>query len=258
MNEWMVVKLGGSLLENAVLRRNALDSIVDQWRSGARVVLVHGGGKHVDGMLSRVGIEKETVAGLRVTHADSLEIVVSVLAGLVNKTLVAELSALGVDAVGLSGPDGATLHADVHPPIDGIDLGSVGKIREASPALIKTIVAGNFLPVIGSVALGPGGTLLNVNADSAAAAIAVALGAGKLIFLTDVPGLLDDKGHVIERIQSDSVEQMLTYRVVRGGIVPKLQACVDALSGGVREVRICGPADHHILESKGGTSLVAA
>lgn len=258
MNEWIVVKLGGSLLENAVLRRNALDSIVDQWRTGARVVLVHGGGKHVDGMLSRVGIAKETVAGLRVTHSDTLEIVVSVLSGLVNKSLVAELSAFGIPAVGLSGPDGGILQADLHPPVDGTDLGAVGKIREVSSTLIETIVANHFLPVIGSVGLGPGGTLLNVNADSAAAAIAVALGARKLIFLTDVPGLLDDKGRVIERIQSDSVEQMLTYRVVRGGIVPKLRACVDALTGGVGEVRICGPADHHIFQSKGGTSLVAA
>lgn len=258
MSDWMVVKLGGSLLENPETRREALESIARQWRAGARIVVVHGGGKRVDGMLARVGIAKETVEGLRVTGPDTLEVVVSVLSGLVNKSLVAELNTLGVNAAGLSGPDGATLEAEVHPPVDGTDLGFVGKVRKANSGLIEAVVASGFLPVVGSVAIGPEGKLLNVNADSAASAIAVALGAKQLLFLTDVPGLLDDKGKVIEKILTENVEQMLTYRVVHGGIVPKLRACVEAISGGVPAVRICGQVGSQIFQSKGGTTLVAA
>ena len=258
MNDWMVVKLGGSLLENAETRREALASIAEKWRSGAKIVLVHGGGKRVDGMLGRLGIAKETVAGLRVTPAETLDVVVAVLAGLVNKSLVAELSTLGIKATGFSGSDGALVQAELHPPIDGNDLGFVGKVTHADATLIESVVAAGFLPVIGSVAAGPNGSLLNVNADSVASAIAVALGARQLLFLTDVPGLLDDKGQVIQTIRTENVQQMLTYHVVRGGIVPKLKACVEAISGGVSAVRICGPAGSQVFDSKGGTTLVAA
>jgi acetylglutamate kinase len=260
MNDWTVIKLGGSLLEDRETRVRALGGIAVEWRAGRRIAVVHGGGKRIDGMLARLGIAKETVAGLRVTSEETLEVVVSVLCGLVNKMIVAELHELGVTAVGLSGPDGGILHADLHPRIDGTDLGRVGRVSGANRDLVDAVADRGFLPVIGSVALGHGSTLLNVNADSAASALAVALRASRLLFLTDVPGLIDDKGRVIPTITADCAEQMLAFHVVHGGIVPKLRAAIDAATGGVEEVVISGTAiqRQELFVESGGTRLVAA
>jgi acetylglutamate kinase len=260
MSDWIVIKLGGSLLEERETRIRALAGIAAEWRAGKRIAVVHGGGRRIDATLARLGIPKETVAGLRVTSLETLEVVVSVLSGYVNKMIVAELHTLGIAAAGLSGPDGGILQAELHPRVEGTDLGRVGRMRAASRTLVEAVAESGFLPVIGSVALGEEGELLNVNADSAASALAVALEAKRLLFLTDVPGLIDDKGKVIPRITADCVEQMLAFDVVRGGIVPKLRAAVEAVSGGVGEVIISGTAVHQqeILEGTGGTRLVAA
>ncbi|MBW3566077.1 MAG: acetylglutamate kinase [Acidobacteria bacterium] len=260
MNDWMVIKIGGSLLESPNTRATALGAISSAWASGRKIAVVHGGGRRVDTNLTRLGIPKLTHAGLRITHRETLDVVVSTLAGTVNKMLVAELGLAGTPAAGLSGVDGGTLVAEVHPPVDGVDLGFVGTVRSSSPALIRATAEAGFLPVIASVAGSESGALLNVNADTAAAAIAIALGAESLLFLTDVPGVLDDKGRVIERITMDTARQMLLYRVVGGGMLPKLQACVEALSRGVSEVIVAGTAGHQdaIFEGMGGTRLVAA
>ena len=260
MKSWTVVKLGGSLLENDELRARALSTIAGAAAAGEKLVVVHGGGKRIDATLAQLGIPKKTHAGLRITDDATLDVVVSVLAGTVNKLLVAELTALGVTSAGISGPDAMTLEAEPHPPIDGVELGHVGRVTSASPALIESIAARGILPVVASVALGPGASMLNVNADSAAAAIAVALEAKRLLFLTDVPGLLDDRGQVIESISADCAEQLLEYRVVSGGIVPKLRSCLEAIRGGVGEVVIAGPAGHEnaLNVGMGGTRLVAA
>lgn len=260
MTRWTVVKLGGSLLEDPQLRNEALAAIGSAWSSGMKLVVVHGGGKKIDATLGRLGIPKRTHMGLRVTDGETLDVVVSVLAGLVNKTVVADLQRLGISAAGVSGPDGRTLVADPHPSSDDVDLGFVGVVRHSSPAIIEAFAANGVLPVVASVALGPDGTLLNVNADAAASAIAVALNAERLVYLTDVPGLLDDKGRIIESISAESVQQMLHLQVVKGGIVPKLKSCVEAVTGGVGEVLITGPQGHTgaLLQGKGGTRLVAA
>ncbi|MFA6954236.1 MAG: acetylglutamate kinase [Thermoanaerobaculia bacterium] len=260
MKSWTVVKLGGSLLENATLRARALAAIAGASESGERLVVVHGGGKRIDATLAQLGIPKRTHAGLRITDDATLDVVVSVLGGTVNKLLVAELTVLGVPSAGISGPDAATLEAEPHPPIDGVELGHVGRVTSSNTTLIEAIASRGLLPVVASVALGPEATMLNVNADSAAAAIAVALGAKRLLFLTDVPGLLDDKGQVIETISADCAEQLLAHRVVSGGIVPKLRSCLEAIHGGVGEVVIAGPAGHEnaLNVGMGGTRLVAA
>lgn len=260
MTSWTVVKLGGSLLENSSLRARALAAIAAAAAAGEKLAVVHGGGKRIDATLAKLGIPKRTHAGLRITDDATLDVVVSILGGTVNKLLVAELGMLGIPAAGISGPDAATLEAEPHPPIDGVELGHVGRVTSANPALIEAIAARGVLPVVASVALGPDGTMLNVNADAAAAAIAVALGAKRLLFLTDVPGLLDDKGQVIESISADCAEQLLEYRVVTGGIVPKLRSCLEAIHGGVGEVVIAGPAGHEnaLNVGMGGTRLVAA
>jgi acetylglutamate kinase len=242
-----VIKLGGSLLDDANRRALALQSIASAWNAGEMVVLVHGGGKHIDASLARLGIARKTHAGLRVTDDATLPVVVSVLAGTVNKMLVAELIALGVKAAGISGSDAGTLVAEKHPPIDGVDLGHVGKVTGGDATLIKAILGSGILPVVSSVAQGPAGSLLNVNADTAACAIAQSLGATTLQFITDVAGLLDAKGNVVGRLTAQQARAYLASDVVSGGMKPKLEAALHALAGGVESIVIGG-----------GTELVAA
>ncbi|HSP14566.1 MAG TPA: acetylglutamate kinase [Thermoanaerobaculia bacterium] len=242
-----VIKLGGSLLEDASRRADALDEILKAWNLGEQVVLVHGGGKHIDTVLSKFGIPKRTHAGLRITDDATLEVVVSVLAGSVNKMLVAELTALGVRCAGISGADAGTLMAEVHPPIDGVDLGHVGRIVRSDPRLLRAMLAQDILPVVSSVAQGPSGGLLNVNADSAAAAVAAAVGATSLQFITDVAGLLDHNGDVVPSINANDAHALLATEIVSGGMKPKLQAALGALAAGVARINIGG-----------GTQIVAA
>jgi acetylglutamate kinase len=243
----ILIKLGGSLLDDAARREAALREIVARWNAGEDVVLVHGGGKHIDAALAKLGIAKKTHAGLRVTDDATLDVVVSVLAGTVNKMLVSELARLGVRAAGLSGADGATLVATKHPDLDGVDLGHVGQVTQANVTLIKAMLTYGTLPVISSIAAGPDGTLLNVNADSAAAALAVALRARSLRFITDVAGVLDANGILVPRL---GVSDTKTYiDNVSGGMKPKLQAALTALVSGVGEI---------VIGEEGGTTLVAA
>jgi acetylglutamate kinase len=260
-----VVKVGGSLLEDAVRREAALLEMADRWHAGEQIVLVHGGGKHIDAALSRAGIAKKTHAGLRITDDATLDIVVSVLGGTVNKMLVSELMKLGVRAAGLSGCDGATLVATPHPPIDGIDLGHVGQVTHANRGTIVALLTSGVMPVVSSVAIGEGGALFNVNADTAAAAIAAALQASELRFLTDVEGLLDANGTVVPRLHADDVPTFID--AVTGGMKPKLQAALSALKQGVARVTIGLPPTADPSASlragrqpptKGGTTLVAA
>jgi acetylglutamate kinase len=255
-----VVKLGGSLLEDPALRNDALDAIAARRRLGAPMVLVHGGGKKVDATLAAMGIARRTHAGLRVTDGPTLEVVTGVLPGIVGKGLVADLRARGVRAAGVSGVDGGTLVADPHPPVGGVELGFVGTVTASAPALVEAILAAGFLPVVAPLAAGRDGGLLNVNADAAAAALAVALGAARLIFLTDVEGLRDASGTVVPRLGRGDAARLLASDVVRDGMRPKLAACLDALAGGVGEVLIAGPDRHAaaLAGGAGGTHLVAA
>jgi acetylglutamate kinase len=243
-----VIKLGGSLLEDAARRAQSLQSIADAWKGGEEIVLVHGGGKHIDALLSRLGIAKRTHAGLRITDDETLPIVVGVLAGIVNKMLVSELAALGVAAVGISGADGATLVASRRSPDEGVDFGNVGNVEKSDPTLINTLLAQRFLPVISSVAMSPAGDLLNVNADSAASAIAIAVGASSLTFVTDVPGVLDGRGAVVPSLSARRVRSLIKSNVITGGMRPKLEAALHALGAGVKSIVI----------GEGGTELVAA
>jgi acetylglutamate kinase len=255
-----VVKLGGSLLDDAARRATALRKIADRWNAGEEIVLVHGGGKHIDAALVRAGIPKRTHAGLRVTDDATLEVVVSVLAGHVNKMLVSELAALGVRAAGLSGCDGGTLVAEQHPPIDGVELGHVGRVTQANPGLMKAMLTQGVMPVLSSVGASTSGALFNINADTAAAAVASALRAPELRFFTDVEGLLDQDGNVVARLDAKQLEAMLESPVVSGGMKPKLQAALSALKSGVSQITIGLPptANRQPPTPEGGTTLVAA
>jgi len=255
-----VVKLGGSLLESGAFRNAAIEAIARRFAAGSPLVVVHGGGKRVDAFLSKMGIPKRIHRGLRVTDERTLDVVVAVLAGFVNKSLVGGLSAAGVPAAGLSGADGGTLRAEIHPPVDGVDLGRVGRVASSDPRLVRALLGAGFLPVVASVAIGPDSGLLNVNADAAASALAAALGARRLVFFTDVEGVLDDRGRLIDRLGTDRARALLTSGVVTGGMLPKLAACLDAAAAGVAEIQIAGPSRHAsvLADGTGGTSLVAA
>lgn len=242
-----VIKLGGSLLDDAARRDGALRKIAARWNAGEDIVLVHGGGKHIDAALALAGIPKRTHTGLRITDDATLQIVVSVLGGTVNKMLVGELTKLGVRAAGISGCDGGTLVAEQHPPIDEVELGHVGKVTHANRALISSMLTYGAMPVISSIAIGEDGSLFNVNADTAAAAIAVAAGASELLFITDVAGLLDADGNVVPRLHAADATTFINQ--VTGGMKPKLQAALSALTSGVREI---------VIGEEGGTTLVAA
>jgi len=254
-----VVKLGGSLLEDHALRHRALESIAARFSAGGKVVVVHGGGKRIDATLQVLKIPKKTYRGLRITDPETLDVVVSVLSGLVNKSLIAELRSLGILAAGLSGADGDTLWAEFHPRVDGVDFGFVGRVTYSNPLLLNAVLGAGLLPVVASVALGREGTLLNVNADAAAAALAASLVAERLVFLTDVAGLLDADGHVVSELDPAKAWTLIRSGSVGGGMRPKLLACLDAVHAGVREVLIAGPAGHAAALSSrtGGTRLAA-
>ncbi len=255
-----VVKLGGSLLEIPQQRNVVLESISALWRVGVPLVLVHGGGQRVDKMLSRLNIPQKTHQGLRVTDSKTLEVVISVLSGLVNKVLIADFSTLGIVAAGFSGADGRTLVADFHPEVDGVKLGFVGQIKTINSTLIRSVLFSRMLPILSPIAIGPDGTLLNINADRVASALAVSLQAQRLLFLTDVEGLLDSNGCIVPKLTFAETQRYLQSDFVNGGMRPKLNACLEAMVGGVPEIIIAGPNRHSAAIScgEGGTLLVAA
>ena len=225
-----VVKIGGSTLGS---QDTTSDDLADLHRRGMKLVVVHGGGKVITEWMERQGVRPRFIRGLRVTDEASLEIVVAVLTGLVNTTLVASLSALGARAMGISGPDGRMLEAEVKDP----ELGLVGSIVRVDPEPIRTVLDAGCIPVIAPVAVShsggpnPSEGLLNVNADTAAGEIAAALGANRLVFLTDVDGVLDAGHRLIPRLTRRQAEGLLRSRVVDGGMIPKLEACLTALRG---------------------------
>ena len=238
-----VVKLGGSLLDDAQRRDAVLREIARAWHRGEQLVIVHGGGKHIDAALAKRGIAKRTHAGLRVTDDATLEIVIDVLDNVVNPLIVNELIALGVNATGISGS--SILIAEKHPPIDGVDLLNVGRVIGAKPVAVD-----DALLVISCVA-----GAYNVNADSAAAAVAVALQAESLRFFTDVAGLLDENGAVVQSLDANAVEEWIEN--VNGGMKPKLQAALHALQNGVDDITIgCHPERSEGPGRPGGTKLV--
>ncbi len=258
MKGLIVVKLGGSLLEGPALRERALEAVAARFCSEGKVVVVHGGGKRIDASLAALKIPKKTYQGLRITDPETLDVVVSVLSGLVNKSLVAEFRARGINAAGVSGADGETLWAEFHPRLDGVDLGFVGRVTWSNPTLLNAILQAGLLPIVASVALGREGTLLNVNADAAAAALAAGLSAEKLLFLTDVEGLLDPEGRLVPELDPARARELITSGAVNGGMRPKLVASLEALRAGVLEVVISGPAGHAaaLAGGKAGTRLV--
>lgn len=231
-----VVKLGGAGLENPTLLEGCVRAITELVRDGNQVAVVHGGGVQLTKILKMLGKQSEFVAGLRVTDAETRDAALMVLAGKVNKSLVAAFGALGQPAIGLSGGDGLLFRARKKQTVP--DLGFVGEIVSSDPRWIEAIWQLNGVPVISSMALGFDGEYYNVNADEMAAACATACHADALVFLTDVPGVKGSNGEVLRWLSIDQIAEMAKSAIITGGMLPKLGACREALLNGVKRVRI--------------------
>ena len=247
----VVVKYGGNAMISEELRKAVISDIILLKLVGINVVVVHGGGPEINEMLNKTGKESKFVNGLRYTDEETMDIVQMVLCGKVNKNLVATLNRAGGSAVGLCGMDGGMLHA-VRKMDDGVDYGLVGEITSVDPKPILNAIHDGFIPVISTVAQGDDAeTSYNVNADTAAAKIAVALGAEKLILLTDIRGLLRDRhdeSTLISQVRLSEVGVLVKDGVIAGGMIPKIDCCVDAVRNGVSRTHILdGRIPHSIL-----------
>jgi acetylglutamate kinase len=245
----VVVKYGGNAMINDDLKDAVMSDIVLMQLVGINVVLVHGGGPEISAMLKKIGKESKFVNGLRVTDAETMEIVQMVLAGKLNKDLVQLLERHSGRAVGFCGLDGGMLKAEKL--ISGDDLGFVGEITEVNTQIISNATADGYIPIIATVAGGANGEVYNVNADIAASRIAAELGAEKLILMTDVRGLLrdkDDEETIIPVVNVSEVPKLQNQGVICGGMIPKINCCVDAVRRGVGRAHIIdGRIPHSIL-----------
>ncbi len=231
-----IVKLGGATLEDAPLLRRCTRAIAELQRAGNEVAVVHGGGVQLTRTLKQMGKQSEFIGGLRITDAETRDTALMVLGGGVNKALVAALTAQAVPAMGLSGGDGMVFRA--RKKRTAPDLGFVGEIAAADPRWLHAIWAMGGVPVLSSIALGFDGEYYNVNADEMAAACAAACHADALIFLTDVPGVLGADGTVMRWLSTEQIAALTRDAVITGGMLPKLNACREALAQGVKRVRI--------------------
>lgn len=244
----VVVKYGGSAMSNEELQRNVIQDVTLLKLVGFKPIIVHGGGKAISSWVNKVGKEPRFVNGLRVTDEETMEIAEMVL-GRVNKNLVTMVQELGVKAVGISGKDGGLLKVDKK-YADGEDIGFVGDIREVDPKVLYDLLEKDFLPIVAPVGLDDGFGTYNINADDAACAIAKAVGADKLVFLTDIEGLyrdINDKSSFISRLTAGQAEELIKGGLIGGGMLPKLSNCTSAVRNGVNRVHILDGRIPHCL-----------
>ena len=240
----IVVKYGGAAMDRAPLAASFAQDIALLQSAGILPVVVHGGGPQVTRVSARLGIETTFVDGVRVTDAETLDVATMVLAGKLNTDVVASLVAGGVRAVGLSGVDGGLLMARKQ----AADLGFVGEVVHVNPDVVKTLLAERFVPVVASIAVDETGQAYNVNADVVAAELAIALGAGKLVVLGDVPGLIGPSGDLLSELSAAQCLDLLGQDgVVEGGMIPKLESAVDAIKAGVDRIHLVDGRVEHAL-----------
>ena len=260
----IVVKYGGSAMANEELQKNVIKDVTLLKLVGFKPIIVHGGGKEISKWVSKVGKEAEFVNGLRVTDAETMEIAEMVLSK-VNKRLVTMVEELGVKAVGISGKDGKLLRVDKKYS-DGKDIGYVGDIKHVDPKILYDLLEKDFLPIVAPIGLSDDFESYNINADDAACAIAKAVHAEKLAFLTDIEGLyrdINDKSSFISRLTATDAEELIGSGVIGGGMLPKLNNCTDAIRNGVNRVHILdGRIPHCLLleiftDHGVGTAIVA-
>ncbi|THA71414.1 acetylglutamate kinase [Streptomyces sp. A0958] len=262
----VVIKFGGHAMVDASLQQAFAQDVVELWREGLRPVVVHGGGPQISAMLDRLGLESRFEAGMRVTTAETMEVVRMVLSGRVQRELVGHINNHGPYAVGMTGEDAHTMTAVRRPAwVDGVpvDIGQVGDIVEVNPGMVRTLLARGHIPVVSPVARGADGQVYNVNADLAASALAVALGAERLVILTDVAGLYADwprSTEVIGRLTADALDGLLPG--LASGMLPKMEGCLRAVRGGVGQADVLdGRVPHAVLrgllgENGAGTTVV--
>lgn len=261
-NKVVVVKYGGNAMTNDKLKHAVMEDIVMLSTVGIKVVLVHGGGPEINDMLKRVGKESKFVNGLRYTDEETVDIVQMVLAGKVNKDLVSMLESHGGMAMGLCGLDGKLIEAEQLDP----ELGLVGEITAVNPQIIRNALDNGYIPVISTVGRGKDGTVYNINADTAAARIAAEMNAPSLMLLTDIKGLLEDKDDentIIRTVGVSEVPFLKKQGIITGGMIPKIDCCVEAVRRGVKQANIIdGRIPHSILielltDIGAGTMIIA-
>lgn len=246
----VVIKYGGSAMIDEIIKETVMKDIILVKLVGINPVIVHGGGPEINKALKQMDKKSEFVNGLRVTDRETMEVVEMVLAGKVNKSIVSHIQNQGINAVGITGKDGATLQAEKK-LVEGIDVGFVGEVVNVNTALITTLIEKDFIPVIAPIGIDKDGNSYNINADYAAVAVAGALCAQKLVFLTDVEGVLkdiSDSSSIISRLSIKDVDEYIQNGIISGGMIPKVECCVSGVKKGVKTVHILdGRVEHCLL-----------
>jgi len=253
----IVVKYGGHAMADENLKEMFAMNIVMMKYIGINPVIIHGGGPQISTLLTKLGKDSKFIKGMRVTDEETMDIVEMVLTGKINKQIVGLINSHGGRAVGLSGKDGNIIEAEKYllsdekaknTPPEIIDIGMVGKVRKINAGLITSLIKDGFIPVIAPTGAGDKGETYNINADVVAGEIAAALGAEKLVLLTDVEGILDKKGRLIHSINAAEVSELIEDGTIDGGMYPKVKCCLKALRGGVGKTHIIdGRLDHAVL-----------
>jgi len=252
----IVIKYGGHAMVDKQLKEDFARDITLMKFVGLNPVVVHGGGPQINSVLERMGIHSQFVRGMRLTDEPTMDVVEMVLGGKVNKSIVAQINQQGGKAVGLSGKDGGLILAkklhivyqqDDDKPPEIIDPGLVGQVEQVNPGIINTLTQQGFIPIIAPIGTGDSGETYNINADLVAGKIAEALTAGRLIFLTDVDGVLDDSGELISSIAAEDIHKMVETKTVSGGMIPKIECALEAIKNGVEKVHIINGKKRHAL-----------
>lgn len=248
-NKIVVIKYGGSAMIDDTLKKSVIKDITLMKLVGMKPVVVHGGGKKINETLAKLGKESIFLDGLRVTDDETMEIAEMVLSGNINKSIVQMFQEQGIKAVGISGKDANTILAEKKMP-DGKDIGWVGEIKEVNPELLLTLMEEGFIPVVAPIATDEHNHTYNINADYVASAVGVALKAEKVIYLTDVEGVLrniHDPDSILSRIALEDVDRLIQDKVIQGGMIPKLQNCKKSILEGVNRVHILDGRQEHCL-----------
>ena len=249
----IVVKFGGNAMTDDELKSSFARDVVLLKLVGMNPVVVHGGGPQIEQLLARLGKKGEFIQGMRVTDAETMDVVEMVLGGQVNKEVVELIYQAGGKAVGLTGQDGASIHARklTLPPTKEngkIDLGQVGEVESIDPAVIEALEAGGFIPVVAPIGTGRDGTTYNINADLVAGKLAEVLRAEKLVVLTNTPGVLDKEGKLLTGLTPKKIDDLVSKGVISGGMLPKIGSALDAARSGVKSVHIIdGRVPHALL-----------
>ena len=257
-NKLAVIKLGGHAMDDAPLLNSFLNDIATLLTAGWRFVIVHGGGPHINALLKALGITSQFIGGLRVTDAETLSAVELALCAKVNKSITRQLLACGVKAVGISGEDDGLLRAEVKDPA----LGFVGRVIQVNPQILHVLLQAKITPIVAPLALDGSFRPLNVNADTAAGAIAGSLKADYFVLISDVPGVLDSQNALIPVLNAQQIDQLRADKVITGGMIPKVECCQGALAAGCARTLILNGQEDHALarylvqDQKHGTEIL--